>query len=439
MEMNPTKPCIISEIKNNKKILLFSPGSNIQDSIFSGLNFQHYENLTTFNSGIELEKYKSNSYDYFFIHGYPLRDFDTRYILNNNIKIKNFCIDLLGEGFDIDLLLKNNLVQSKTNLLDTNIKILIPFNHYNGIEEKYKNISFFKYDFGGPRIFCSRYNRQMIHGQYQKIGDDYISVKKIDKNKIIPYHFHPHNEVVMGLKWSNTPKKKLYMCLNREPRAHRIQIYNDLLNKKLIDYGYVTFNSNSDSLKVKKIKSNGNEYFETFNVPKLIMDESNFEGRFALHSPISKNSYIDLVTESSHTYLPFKTEKCVKPFYNLQFPIIFGHRGIINDLREMGFDMFDDIIDHSYDTIEVKSSLDYTSSDTELKSDMISNEILKLSKLDIHSLYIKNKERFLYNQENLYKKTITDNKIFQDLGKFIFGDDIEVKEYDFDKIKKIYI
>jgi hypothetical protein len=52
---------------------------------------------------------------------------------------------------------------------------------------------------------------------------------------------------------------------------------------------------------------------------------------------------------------------------------------------------------------------------------------------------LKNKERFLYNQENLYKKTILENSIFQDLGKFIFGDDIKVMEYGFDKIEKIVI
>ena len=73
------------------------------------------------------------------------------------------------------------------------------------------------------------------------------------------------------------------------------------------------------------------------------------------------------------------------------------------------------------------------------KTNMISSELVKLKNIDIHSLYLKNKERFLYNQENLYNKTVLENDIFQKLGKFIFGNDVEVIEIGKDKIEKIII
>lgn len=429
--MTPTLPKIKSFIKNKKKILLFSDGSNIEHWKFSGLNFDDYENLYRITSEDDLKKYESQSFDYFFIHGYKLRDFKTASIIKYNITIDVFCIDLLGEGFDIDIII-NDTISKKVDILNTKIKILIPFNHYNQLETKHPQYDFFKYTLGGPRIFCSRYNRQMIHGQYIKINDEYVYNND--------YKFHEFNddlnEVVYGLKWSDTPKEKLYTCLIGEPRPHRVYMYKSLVDAGLIENGYVSFFKKID-FHFKRIKGDTFESF--YNLPLIQLDENNFDGRFGLHNNLAKKSYIDIVLESSHTPIPFKTEKCVKPFYNLQFPLIIGHQGIVQDLRDMDFDMFDDVIDHSYDNVDVISDLDSTHSDVKIKSEMISNQILKLLKTDIHSLYIKNKERFLYNQENLYKKTITDNTIFQDLGKFIFGDDIEVKEYDFDKIKKIYI
>jgi hypothetical protein len=215
-------------------------------------------------------------------------------------------------------------------------------------------------------------------------------------------------------------------------------MYKTLLDRNLIDYGYVTFKSNINNF-ILLFNINEETPCDYINLPQRLLDESNFEARFGLHTPLAKQSYIEVVTESHHNDLPFKTEKCVKPFYNLQFPIILGHQGIVNDLRKMDFDMFDDIIDHSYDEVVIKSIYNIIHDDVPLKTNMIADELEKLNRIDIHSLYVKNKERFLYNQENLYKKTISENNIFQDLGKFIFGDDIKVMEYDFDKIQKIII
>lgn len=47
----------------------------------------------------------------------------------------------------------------------------------------------------------------------------------------------------------------------------------------------------------------------------------------------------------------FITEKTFKPIKHGQLFIIFGAPGTIQMLRDYGYDLFDDIIDHSYDTI----------------------------------------------------------------------------------------
>lgn len=61
------------------------------------------------------------------------------------------------------------------------------------------------------------------------------------------------------------------------------------------------------------------------------------------------NSYIHLVTETTVISRLFITEKTWKPIAAGNLFLIFGNRGSIKYLRDQGVDVFDDIIDHSYD------------------------------------------------------------------------------------------
>jgi hypothetical protein len=46
------------------------------------------------------------------------------------------------------------------------------------------------------------------------------------------------------------------------------------------------------------------------------------------------------------------TEKTLNSIYGCCFPILLCSQGSVDFLRKMGMDMFDDIVDHSYDAIE---------------------------------------------------------------------------------------
>jgi hypothetical protein len=48
----------------------------------------------------------------------------------------------------------------------------------------------------------------------------------------------------------------------------------------------------------------------------------------------------------------FLTEKTFKAFAYRQLPIWFAVPNTVNEVRKLGFDVFDDIIDHSYDIID---------------------------------------------------------------------------------------
>jgi hypothetical protein len=75
----------------------------------------------------------------------------------------------------------------------------------------------------------------------------------------------------------------------------------------------------------------------------------NFENRLRA---MYQDSFVEIVSESVFAAPSFMiTEKTAHSFYGCNFPIILGGCGIISHLRELGLDMFDDVVDHSYDTI----------------------------------------------------------------------------------------
>ena len=67
---------------------------------------------------------------------------------------------------------------------------------------------------------------------------------------------------------------------------------------------------------------------------------------------VYQSAAINIVTETMYDDAPgIVTEKTQMAFAAEQIPIVIGHQGIVQDCRELGFDMFDDLVDTSYDTL----------------------------------------------------------------------------------------
>jgi hypothetical protein len=61
---------------------------------------------------------------------------------------------------------------------------------------------------------------------------------------------------------------------------------------------------------------------------------------------------VNIVTETQYDTPPgIITEKTLMAFAAGQVPIVIGHQGIVDHCRELGFDMFDDLVDNSYDQL----------------------------------------------------------------------------------------
>jgi hypothetical protein len=179
----------------------------------------------------------------------------------------------------------------------------------------------------------------------------------------------------------NFQSDKTFICLNRNSRDHRIVALSYLFGTGIAESGMISylddpgqdksmpfldrisweFGPEHDEIRTKilrgseLIKSSDNFVNDTFDIYHVYGNQAtdnigNFENRLRY---LYQNSFVEIVTESSFAPTSFiVTEKTAHAFYGCNFPIILGGAGIIAHLRELGLDMFDDVIDHSYDFIQ---------------------------------------------------------------------------------------
>ena len=66
-----------------------------------------------------------------------------------------------------------------------------------------------------------------------------------------------------------------------------------------------------------------------------------------------ENSLVEIVSETVYIEPDITvTEKFLNSVLGCNFPILISAKGTVAHLREIGFDMFDDVVDHSYDMVD---------------------------------------------------------------------------------------
>jgi len=164
--------------------------------------------------------------------------------------------------------------------------------------------------------------------------------------------------------------------LERDEIINLKEIYEKILNKGVPIFGDFEDESILNPVNLNEVKTGDPNNNETYKRNSY------------------KNSYINIVSESQYELLNsiHITEKSLIPFYFNQLPLFVATNGHVKKLKELyGFDFFDDIIDHSYDSIE-------NPKDRMFK---IINEIKRLesNKNFIIDFYKNNKIRFENNRK----------------------------------------
>lgn len=425
---------------NNKRILLLEPGCDLQNLGFCGLNFFQTTKTSKLTNVTNIESFKNTHWDYIISHVFHIRNMrraDASLFEKYNITCDTLVLDEIGEGFSLDGDAKRVFidVEFDKKVKAKKCKWLAPFYDYSDIQPRYPNVEFFSEKFTTPLLFCGKTNH-MIHGGLGEVNGEVVKVHQLQLG----------NHIVAGLKWKPEEKEKLFMSLNNDVRPHRSLLIHYLTNENLIEKGYVSYLNPPSDL---QMKLTDDVYIEKLNIKRHTLPwegDTNNMNRFGIQNIVAEKTYIDVVTESSTGHWPFKTEKCLKPFYNLQFPMIIGHGGIMKELRELGFDLFDDIINHEYDTHKhpkyIKSSIQDIELDgwnDNLRIPLLVEELKRLSTLNIKKIYEDNKDRLIKNQELVWKLTIENNDMLYALGDFVFDNAIEYFDTPVEHLKKIYL
>ena len=105
------------------------------------------------------------------------------------------------------------------------------------------------------------------------------------------------------------------------------------------------------------------------------------------------------------------TEKARKPFKTHQLPLYIGLPGYVDVIRNLGFDVFDDFINHNYD--KEQNHIE--------RIKIVVEELNKLTQLDMLEFYNQNRKRFVKNCANIYKLK---SEAYLELHNFIIQNDL---------------
>lgn len=153
--------------------------------------------------------------------------------------------------------------------------------------------------------------------------------------------------------WENLPMTHKLVCLMRRPSIGRGNLAKRLLGKFRLEDLIMTFGTNGEYCddNVKKL-------IWPHSFPMIVdrpMADQVFQHR--IDHDFFYRAPVNLVVESSSQLDPntwrsiFITEKTFKALAWHQFPLWYAVPGLVNEVRKLGFDVFDDIFEnHEYDT-----------------------------------------------------------------------------------------
>jgi len=172
-----------------------------------------------------------------------------------------------------------------------------------------------------------------------------------------------------------------FICLNRQRRDHRIVLMSYLMGRGYDKFGIITYLANTTPY----AKTEPEEFLDRISwefdeeahteIRSVILDgyhrlrnfypenaddweiyknapNDNVSNFNRCLRPRYRNSFVEIVSESSFCAPSFNvTEKTAHTFYGCNFPILLGGQGIVQHMRDLGLDLFDDVVDHGYDNM----------------------------------------------------------------------------------------
>lgn len=217
--------------------------------------------------------------------------------------------------------------------------------------------------------------------------------------------YFPHNyfDCIFGwdrsaaLKNVDTTQRQYFLsCLNRQPRITRIYNYLNLIEKPYFNKMLFTMYDLKNSTTNRDTWLNewlDKEMWAKWDTIKSSLP-TECPNDLDIDNSAYSDAYINLVTETfTQPNVLFLTEKIWKPIACGQMFIVIGSTGVMSYLKSIGFDTYDDIIDHNrYQHI----------TDWKLRINAIHKLLDELYELDWNEIYVKTRNRRLTNARHFW-------------------------------------
>ena len=231
---------------------------------------------------------------------------------------------------------------------------------------------------------------------------------------------------VFNIDYPISTRKKIYTCLNRVLRPHRVEFLNKMIAANLINDNcyYSFYDGSAPNGGLDRIMNIFTQHYP--NAVNNIIDNLEFVKTLRLNTDPNRTNPADLRLEDFHLFLDsyfsvipetgyynpaalvythepledcvFFSEKTFKSILLKQPFILLARRGSLAELRRRGFKTFSPMIDETYDTIE----------DDQQRMDAIVDEVARLSNQTEHDWeqwVIKMRDIVEYNFNHLHSQT----------------------------------
>lgn len=331
--------------------------------------------------------------------------------------------------YDDEVIYRNTLMSNiKNDLVILGIKDHLTSQNFNPWSDKKPDLIEYL-----DNMFDYYLNKKFIVFTSLENLDYYITNPQVS---IIPWggdltNHKSEYEKLEPLDTKNFDSPHTYLSLNRGLRSHRVMLTSLLYGLGVNNSGLIScmFKDNvmdpieylkwlftNNQQHIKTIIVQGFDQLKNTEIELPIDRETNGNYPNSANGNNFKNSlvnyyretFVEVITETSCTERCFNlTEKTLNSIYGKSFPILISSPGIVAFLRTMGMDVFDDIIDHSYDTIENPIDRIYQA--------VTSNIELLTDNAKVKDLWKQNEHRFIKNIDfaktslyNFYTQRTTD-------------------------------
>ena len=216
------------------------------------------------------------------------------------------------------------------------------------------------------------------------------------------YMYNKHKDSKFNFDHSN--KKYDFLYLNKQPRDHRVKLYEKMLDKGVLE------NSLYTNWPKRKLPTDY-ELPWAQDYPQYGMDQDIFEKPY-------NDTACSIVSETNdNDHEVFMTEKIWKPIIAQQFFVVHGNYLYLQKLKEMGFKTFNNYFEEAYD-------LDR---DPSMRIDTIVDVCDRLRDAQWKDMYLRSQSLRQYNFDTFFNKEKLSTEINNTLNLFLeFADSSQV-------------